>query len=118
MESARAAEDVFGTGKGAKPACPRCASACSYRTKRRPWERLLGLRAFRCTLCSRRFAKMNRDAEPWRSLRIGRVELVRRRGIAIVRERQHVGDLAAAWTSPLAFFMKRPKKGTGPAALH
>jgi hypothetical protein len=91
MESARtpAGELEFGTGRAAKalgPACPRCTCTCSYRTKRRPWERLLGLRAFRCTVCSRRFAKVNREAEPWRSLRglnrrsgigKGRIELIR-----------------------------------------
>jgi hypothetical protein len=81
MESAStfAGEVAFpGTAnKAVQRTCPRCACTCSYRTKRRPWERLLGLRAFRCTVCSRRFAKVNREAEPWRSLSKSRFELIR-----------------------------------------
>ena len=49
-------------------ACPACAFARSHRSKRQFWERISGLRAFRCTVCSHRFSKMDRDAEPWRTL--------------------------------------------------
>ena len=49
-------------------ACPACAFARSHRSKRQLWERIFGLRAFRCTVCSHRFSKMDRDAEPWRTL--------------------------------------------------
>ena len=52
------------------PPCPGCAYTRPHRSRRRPWERLLRLRAFRCTVCSRRFSKVDGDAEPWRTLRI------------------------------------------------
>jgi hypothetical protein len=52
------------------PPCPGCAYARSHRTRRRPWERLLRLRAFWCTVCSCRFSRVDGDAEPWRTLRI------------------------------------------------
>jgi hypothetical protein len=54
------------------PPCPGCAYAHSHRSRRHPWERLLRLRAFQCTVCSRRFSRMDGDAEPWRTLK-GRI---------------------------------------------
>ena len=60
------------------PPCPGCAYTRSHRSKRRPWERLLRLRAYQCTACSCRFSRVDGDAEPWRTLRIWMVARFRR----------------------------------------
>jgi ribosomal protein L37AE/L43A len=52
-----------------KRTCPKCGGVHVYRSKRRLWERVLRLRAFRCIICARRFSATDENTGIWRAVK-------------------------------------------------